>query len=273
MKIDKLKKTYKEQSIRTLILVLLVGFFPGKSLAQFNANGVVAHRSAWKKMNIPQNSIEGLVRAVDLGCYAAEIDIHLTKDNIPVVNHDHDLHGIPIETTDYKDLLNYKLANGEKMPTLEEYIIKLMEYPKVQLWVDIKNSKISKDRTIKIAEYAAKVVGKLQAEQRIEFIGPNFDALVKVLQVLPRARVLYIGSDKEPKVLKELGFLGVDLGYKRFASGEYSVYEAQKVGLLVGSYTVDDRDEMKKQLSEGVDFITTNEPELLFEVLEAQKRK
>ncbi len=64
----------------------------------------------------------------------------------------------------------------------------------------------------------------------------------------------------------------VDLGYKRFASREYSVSEAQKVGLLVGSYTVDDRDEMKKQLSEGVDFITTNEPELLFEVLEEQKR-
>lgn len=258
--------------IKLLLFVSLL-FASAPVFAQFNANGVVAHRSAWKTMDIPQNSIEGLQRAMELGCYAAEIDIHITKDNVPVVNHDHDFMGIPIETSNYEDLLAEKLPNGEHIPTLEEYIIETLKHPRMKLWVDIKNSRVSKARTVDIGAYSARIVKKLGAEDRIEFIGPNFDALVKVLMELPNGRALYIGSDKEPEVLKELGFVGVDLGYKRFAAGEYSVKEAQAAGLTVGSYTVDSAEEMREQLEAGVDYITTNEPELLFEVVEEMKKE
>lgn len=254
-----------------LLLCLLIA--SSSVMAQFNANGVVAHRSAWKTLNIPQNSIEGLQRAMELGCYAAEIDIHITKDNVPVVNHDHDFMGIPIETSNYEDLLAAQLPNGEPIPTLEEYILETLKHPSIKLWVDIKNSRVSKARTVDIGAYSARVVKKLGAEERIEFIGPNFDALVKVLMELPSGRALYIGSDKEPEVLKELGFVGVDLGYKRFAAGEYSVKEAKAAGLMVGSYTVDSAEEMRTQLEAGVDYITTNEPELLLEVASEMKRE
>ena len=253
--------------------MIALAIVPRNVLAQFNVNGVVAHRSAWKTKDIPQNSIEGLVRANEIGSYAAEIDIHLTKDNVPVVNHDHDFLGIPIETSNYEELLARTLPNGEKIPTLEEYIEKTLEFPRIKLWVDIKNSQVSKARTIDIGKYAADVVEKLDAHDRVEFIGPNFEVLVKILMDHPTARVLYIGSDKEPDVLRKLGFIGVDLGYKRFNSGEYSVSAAKEAGLLVGSYTVDTREEMIRQLESGVDFITTNEPELLFELLEKMEKQ
>jgi len=76
----------------------------------------------------PENSLKAFRRAVKLGLDGVELDVWLTKDNVPVVVHG--LDGGDVEFTDgvkenihtieFKDLDKYTLKNGEKIPTLAE---------------------------------------------------------------------------------------------------------------------------------------------------------
>ena len=58
------------------------------SSALFAQTKAIAHRGVWKNSHLPQNSIASLTAAHDLKLFGSEFDVHLTKDNILVVNHD-----------------------------------------------------------------------------------------------------------------------------------------------------------------------------------------
>ncbi|HRN57716.1 MAG TPA: glycerophosphodiester phosphodiesterase family protein, partial [Agriterribacter sp.] len=84
----------------------------------FAPNIVVAHRGAWKKNKLPENSIASLREAVRIGCTGSEFDVHLTADDSLVVNHDAHYAGLTIEESTYAELSATKLPNGEMLPTV-----------------------------------------------------------------------------------------------------------------------------------------------------------
>ena len=83
---------------------------------------VIAHRGYWDCDGSAQNSIAALVKAAEAGAYGSEFDVSITADGVPVVNHDDDIQGHVIETTDYATIKDLKLPNGETLPTLESYL-------------------------------------------------------------------------------------------------------------------------------------------------------
>lgn len=74
-----------------------------------------------------------------LDCYAAEMDVHLTKDHVPIVLHDHEFNGVDVEKTDFKDLAAFRLSNGESIPTLDQFIKATLKHPRIKLWLDLKD--------------------------------------------------------------------------------------------------------------------------------------
>ena len=54
----------------------------------FADNIVVAHRGAWKKNSLPENSIASLKEAIRLKCSGTEFDVRMTADDSLIVNHD-----------------------------------------------------------------------------------------------------------------------------------------------------------------------------------------
>jgi len=78
------------------------------SATLFAQTKAIAHRGVWKNSHLPQNSIASLKAAHDLKLFGSEFDVHLTKDNILVVNHDNDFYGIDIATATYTELLAKK---------------------------------------------------------------------------------------------------------------------------------------------------------------------
>ncbi len=94
--------------------------------SRFAENVVVAHRGAWKKNALPENSIASLRQAIALGCTGSEFDVRMTADDSLIINHDPRYHDLPIEQTNYADLLAFKLSNGEELPTQREYILARM---------------------------------------------------------------------------------------------------------------------------------------------------
>src|SRR5665648_155520 len=81
---------------QTLAMIFLLNFTipviaqQGSSYTPDNLlkNGVIAHRGAWKKDSLPQNSIASLQNAIRLGVAGSEFDVQLTADEVLVVNHD-----------------------------------------------------------------------------------------------------------------------------------------------------------------------------------------
>ncbi|MDE6543919.1 MAG: glycerophosphodiester phosphodiesterase, partial [Muribaculaceae bacterium] len=74
-----------------------------------------------------------------------------------------------------------------------------------------------------------------------------------------------------PRKLKALGLDGADYHYNVIYKNPEWVQQAHDLGMKVNVWTVDKVEDMKKLIDMNVDFITTNEPVLLQEVLDGKK--
>ena len=103
-----------------------------------NANQLIAHRGDWKKMGLPENSVAALKEAIKMGYYGSEFDVCLTADDIIVVNHDEKFKGLLIEKSNFNDLKNHLLFNGETLPTLESFILTAQHQTQTKLILELK---------------------------------------------------------------------------------------------------------------------------------------
>lgn len=241
------------------------------STAQFNKNQVIAHRGAWKVDGLPQNSIASLQRAVELGCAGSEFDVHLTKDDVLVVNHDTDYYGIDIATASYAELLAKKHPNGESIPTAEAYLREGMKQKKTKLIFELKTSKLGKERTLHSADLTVQLVKKLGAEEWVEYIAFDYDACKRIIELDPKAKVYYLNGDKTPAEAKKDGLFGLDYHFNVYKKNPTWIREAKNLGLVVNVWTVNTQEEMTNLLDQDVEFITTDQPALLLDVIRNTK--
>lgn len=95
---------------------------PSPCLAQ-NAR-LIAHRGAHdSKRGIHENTLEAFQRAMDLGCWGIELDVHATRDGVLVVHHDPTLErlwqkDLRIAELDYKALKRH----APRVPALAEVV-------------------------------------------------------------------------------------------------------------------------------------------------------
>ncbi|WP_244948071.1 glycerophosphodiester phosphodiesterase [Cyclobacterium qasimii] len=234
---------------------------------EFHKNKVIAHRGAWKASPHPQNSLASLQAAIDLGCEGSEFDVWMTADGVLVANHDADHDGMVVEEVTYAQLLEKPLPNGEKMPTVEEYIKHGMKQSKTKLIFEIKPSGVSKEKGIELAEKSVAIVKKLGAEKWVDYITFDYDMALKVISLDPNANVAYLRGDKSPQELKDAGFFGFDYSIRNVKKNPHWIKEAQDLNMTVNVWTVNEEEDMKWLLDQNVDFITTDEPEKLFSLI------
>lgn len=235
------------------------------SLAQ-NKNKVIAHRGAWKNTGATENSIGALEHAIKLNCYGSEFDVHMSSDSVVFVHHDHAMDGVHIEKTSSQELLKMKLSNGETLPTLENYLITGGKQKKTRLILEIKTSSISKERSLALATKCVEMVKKLKVEKITDYIAFDFDVCLKVKELAPKAHVEYLNGDKKPSEIKAAGLDGIDYHYNVLKKNENYINEIKDLKLTTNVWTVNDEPTMKWFLERNVNFITTNEPELLLSI-------
>lgn len=260
--------------MRILIFIALAGFFSScsntkkltGSAIHFSPNSVVAHRGAFKKNKFPENSIASLKEAIRLQCTGSEFDVRMTADDSLVINHDPAYHELPIEKTNYADLLAFKLTNGEKIPTLREYIMAgITDNNATRLVCEIKPSEISKERGKRVAEKVLQLFKELKAEKYVAFISFDYDMLKHIVQLKPGTPAQYLDGNKTPEELKADGISGADYHYSVFRNHPDWIERARKNNIVLNAWTVNDPADMDWLIANGFDFITTNEPELLME--------
>lgn len=242
-----------------------------QSSMSFAKNPVVAHRGAFKAKTLPENSIAGLRNAIGIHCTGSEFDVWMTADDSLVVNHDPKFHELPIEQTKYADLLQFTLSNGEKIPTLHEYLSEgLKNNKETRLVLEIKPSTVSKERGRIVAEKAWKQVQALKASYATTYISFDLGILTRILELEPKAPTQYLNGDKTPEELKVLGIIGADYHFSVFKKNPDWIESARKNGIILNTWTVNSKEDLQWALDNRFDFITTNEPELLFELLKGR---
>ncbi len=106
-------------------------------------NIIVAHRGGSAESGFPDNSIAGLKYCIDAGIYGCECDVYYTADNDVIVAHsnsDYQINGLtPWDHTVAEIRKAGKLANGEDVPTLKEFLGVVMDKNShTKLFLDIK---------------------------------------------------------------------------------------------------------------------------------------
>ncbi|WP_209332473.1 glycerophosphodiester phosphodiesterase [Lunatimonas salinarum] len=252
----------KFPSILTLFTLLLLMSCQSEQNT-FLDNKVIAHRGAWKAKGLPQNSIASLQEAFDLGCMGSEFDVWMTKDGVLVLNHDADYEGMVIEEATYEEVQTLRLPNGERLPTVEEYLRKGMTQNKTKLIMEVKPTRMGDERGREIAAKVVEMVRKMGAEKWVDYITFDKNIGSELIRLDPDANVAYLTGEKTPQELKSEGYFGFDYNLRVVKENPHWIKEAQDLGLTVNVWTVNKEEDMRWLLEKQVDFITTDEPELL----------
>lgn len=233
----------------------------------FIRNKVIAHRGAWKNTGATENSIAALNHAIRLKCEGSEFDVHMSADSLPVINHDPEIQGISIAKTNSDELLSIKLSNGETLPTLENYLKAGMNQNKTKLILEIKPSELGKESSIALTYKVVALVEQLHGQAWVDYISFDYDVCKTVIKLAPYTKVSYLKGDKTPAELVADNFFGLDYNYKVLENNPDWVTDAKARKLTVNVWTVNDKPAMEELLKQKVDFITTNEPELLLSIV------
>lgn len=255
-------------TIRRFLFVLVLAATAG--LAKAQTTQVIAHRGFWKTEGSAQNSISALQKADSIKCYGSEFDVWITKDNQLVVNHDPVFQSTEMEKSNASTLTALKLANGENLPTLKEYL-KAGKKLKVKLILELK-AHSKPERETKAIEEIVSMVKKMKLENRMEYITFSLHALKEFIRLAPKGTpVYYLDGKLSPKELKALGCAGADYHLGIFQKNPEWIKECHDLGLKVNVWTINKEEEMKWLIDKKVNFVTTNEPVLLKTLLSSPK--
>lgn len=250
--------------MKKLFLTYLLSFFIYQ--IAMGQTQIIAHRGFWKTEGSAENSIAALIKADSIGCYGSEFDVWMTKDEELIVNHDPTIYGRFIQQTSARRLTRAKLSNRERIPTLEQYLLAGKEI-RTQLILELKPLNSPERETLAVE----KIIGMVKSmglEKRMEYISFSLHATKEFIRLAPKGTpVFYLNGDLSPKKLKEIGCAGPDYHLSVFKKNPKWLTECRELGLKTNVWTVNKANDMTWFINHKIDFITTNEPLVLQEVL------
>ncbi|MCG1023797.1 glycerophosphodiester phosphodiesterase [Sutcliffiella horikoshii] len=286
-------------------LGLIFTFFPvhKQTTKPFFENGgmplVIAHQGG--EHLAPSNTMIAFEQAVDMGVDVLETDIHMTKDGHLVAIHDPTVD----RTTDGKGLVsdltleeiqqldagyhfvdlegkNSFRGKGVTIPTVEEMF---KAFPDTRIEIEIKDTnppekyeeiarklwelavQYKREDTLLVASFDQEILSTFNSftEGQVALVGGRQEITRFVL-----FHKLFVRNLYKPQVdafqvpLQESIF---DLTNQRL------IRDAQRSGVQMHYWTIDDKETMRYLLERGADGILTNRPDLLLEVMEEMRFK
>ena len=224
---------------------------------------IIAHRGHWQTdPPTAENSLQALANAQKLNIYGTECDVRMSKDGVMIVYHD-DYHGtMEISESNFADLDKLKIKNGENIPTLKEFLEKGKKNPSLKLMIELKPIG-SKAKENELVKKTSQLVKELQLEAQTEFISFSLNICEHLKKEEPVFKIHYLNGDLSPSQIKEKRFDGIDYHYSVFLKNSTWISQAKDLGLMTNSWTVNDIEIFKHLRKQGIDFVTTDIPDLL----------
>jgi glycerophosphoryl diester phosphodiesterase len=131
----------------------------------------------------PENTLAAFTYAAEIGCDGVELDIHLTRDGVPVVIHDFELfdkgRNIAVAEADARELTDICVGEGEKIPTLNA-VLELLEPTNLYVQIELKG--------VNTEEPAVEIIRKYAMERRTIFTSFIHKRVLKVKELMPEVR-------------------------------------------------------------------------------------
>lgn len=238
--------------------------------AQSKEVGIIAHRGFWncEEAGYAKNSIAALRCAQEAGFWGSEFDVNMTADEVLIIYHDSDVKGKKIEKHPYSEFKDFRLENGETIPTIDQYLEQGSKYPQTMLVYEMKPHSCAEieDRFVELTIAKLKEHDLLNPE-KVMFISFSYHICKRMAQLLPGFTVQYLKSDKNPSKVRKGGVNGIDYNYQILKLNPKWVRNASRLDMSTNAWTVNKESSMKQMLRIGVDFLTTDNPIIARELI------
>jgi glycerophosphoryl diester phosphodiesterase len=105
----------------------------------------------------------------------------------------------------------------------------------------------------------------------VDYISFSENVCKELIKSNPQHRVAYLMGNRTPEELKSAGYWGLDYAESILKNHTDWVLKAKELGLTVNVYTVNSESDMQYFINMGVDFITTDKPQDLLNLLKIIK--
>ena len=230
-----------------------------------HAPKAVAHRG-FHGSGRPENSIAALKAAQDAGLYGSEMDLWITTDGVVYVNHDGVISGKTIQNCTSADLASVTLSNGEPLPTFRQYLEQAVKNLDTRLVIEIKQHS-SAERSRACTTEMLRLVDEFGIGNKVDYISFSRDVCAQIAAAKPGTTVGYLTTTTDLAGLMAQGINCADFAYTDLFSNKALFDQAHSLGMTVNIWTVDSASDMMRAIGLGADFITTNRPDLLTDIV------
>lgn len=252
---------------------------------------VIAHRGGMYLY--PENTMLAFDNSVKLGVDALELDIHITKDDILVINHDNTINRTSngkgfISNFTYKELLNYNFGYRFKnihgkypyrdkyipIPKLKDLFIK---HNNMNMLIDIKNNGTL---GYKASKQLKKLIYRYNMKDKVVIGSFNNDTIYYFREITKNNINTSASTNETLKFIifnklflnsfNTIVYSTLQIPYKKGCLSldkKSIINSAHRKNIKVYYWTINDRKEMKKLIKLGSDGIITDRPDILISIL------
>ena len=229
---------------------------------------LVAHRG--QSTDYPENTLESLKAAIVAGALFLEIDLQLSSDLIPILCHDATLErtagmDIDVRTKNFGELLGYSVGEdprlnghfaGTRIPSLQEALALLQEYPVVQMFIELKQESFDVFGIALFVDRVLNCIAKLPSQCIV--ISFNHDAL-RYLQQQSDIRIGWIVRSLDIDTLQQAAKLNPPFMFINRLRCEGLDYDFSTDPWDWVLYESSEADEALALFDRGVSYVETND--------------
>ncbi|MBO5857131.1 MAG: hypothetical protein J6Q87_02665, partial [Clostridia bacterium] len=212
----------------------------------------------------PENTIVAFEKAGEYNFFAAECDVHLTKDGVWVIYHDDNIFRLTngyknIADATYDELEEYVIDNGvnveqypnQKIPTLEEFLVVCKDMNIVPQ-IEIKNG--SEEKLLEILN----LLDKYNLREQAIIISFNIEAIKTIKDLDEKIEIWYLVEEITDTEINECVNNNFALAFNHKKNDEEIIKKAKIKNIKLCAWTVDELERIEQLYNMGVKYITTN---------------
>jgi glycerophosphoryl diester phosphodiesterase len=210
----------------------------------------------------PENTLASFESAAALQISHLELDVHLSKDGVPVVMHDPTIDRVcdgkgRIKDFTLEELKRFRIKGSEPIPTLEEALLLV----KGRMIVDVE-LKPTGDYYTGMEQAVWDVIRKTDMVDQVVISAFDHYALVNMRKLSGDIRLAPVISGCTPSIFAFLEEWKMDhLSIKHNFLTDWYYRECMERGLQVIAWTVDAEEDMRRMLEFPSILVLTNYPE------------
>ncbi len=237
----------------------------------FNNIIVAAHRG--DQSNAPENSIESFIDAISSGVDMIEADIHITKDNHFIINHNayiqKDSKKYLISELSSSEIQKIKVVN--KKSSTETKIAKLSDLLSIAKNKCYLNIEIKRNNSITNASFIDKLLNEITKYGNLDevlFASFYYDMLSVSKEIAPEVPIAAIRIPSRPLLPEQiLSKINIDAYITSQSSLSMSISEsALKNNIILATYSIDTAAHFAKAMKYNAKAIGTNRAKEIVEI-------